>query len=57
MKEFEIASARKLAVLAAYSTDVGREPFPPPFPPHTPRPKLESLKYPLLQTGKFTKHF
>lgn len=28
MKEFEIASARKLAVLAAYSTDVGREPFP-----------------------------
>ena len=26
MKEFEIASARKLAVLAAYSTVVGREP-------------------------------
>ena len=30
MKEFEIASARKLAVLAAYSTVVGREPPPPP---------------------------
>ena len=33
MKEFEIASARKLAVLAAYSTVVGREPpKPPPHP-------------------------
>ena len=51
MKEFEIASARKLAVLAAYSTVVGRDPTPPP------RPKLESLKYRLFQTGKFTKHF
>ena len=33
MKEFEIASARQLAVLAAYSTDVGREPFPPTHSP------------------------
>ena len=43
MKEFEIASARKLAVLAAYSTVVGRDPPPPPSPAKTWKSEIPSI--------------
>ena len=41
MKEFEIASARKLAVLAAYSTVVDRD--PPPSPAKTWKSEIPSI--------------